>query len=154
MMMAASQSSRLKWFSRGVTLLLIILCNALLFAGLWMSGVDLDIALSKPEIYDPNNGYCVRVALARVVGVDRPTQICVEWLDFADPSGNTHTIRENAGLAIGADGQLYYKAQRNEDFRLISLVMFVIVVIGSGMWAKRYFIARYQLRLQGPDGNS
>jgi hypothetical protein len=137
-----------------VTILLIVVCNALLLGGLWMSGVDLDIALSKPELYDPKNGYCVRVGFANVVGVDRPIQICTEWLNLSDPSGNTHQIREGIGLAMGADGQLYYQARQGENFRLIALVMFVILVIGSGMWAKRYLISRYQLQLQGLDQNS
>ena len=133
---------------------MIVLCNALLLLGLWVSGIDLDVALSKPEFYDPKNGYCVRVALAHVVGVDRPIQICAEWLELSDPSGNTHHIREGLGLTMGADGQLRYQTRQMENFRLIALVVFVIVVIGSGMWAKRYLISRYQLLLQNPDRNT
>jgi len=153
-MKAVSQSTRLRWFARGVTILLIIICNALLLGGLWMSGVDLDIALSKPELYDPKNGYCVRVGFANVVGVNGPIQICTEWLDLSDPSGNTHHILEGIGLAMGAEGQLYYQAHQGKNFRLIALAMFVILVIGSGMWAKRYLISRYQLQLQSLDQNS
>lgn len=149
-----SQSTRLRWFARGVTVLLIIVCNALLLGGLWLSGVDLDIALSKPELYDPENGYCVRVGFANVEGVKGPLQICTEWLDFSDPSGNTHQIREGGGLALGADGQLYYQARQWENFRLVALVMFVVFIIGSGMWVKRFLISRYQLQLQSLDQNS
>ena len=116
-----------------------------------MSGVDLDMALSKPEFYDPQNGYCVRVAFAQVVGVDERVRICSEWLDFSDPSGNTHRIREGAGLAMGADGQLHYETRREEDYRLMALVLYVFAVIGSGMWAKRYLISRYQLQLVEPN---
>ena len=134
-------------------MLLVIVCNALLLGGLWVSGVDLDIALSKPEIYDPENGYCVRVGFAKVEGIQGPKQICTEWLDFSDPSGNTHQILEGRGLAVSADGQLYYQARQGENFRLLALMLFVIVVIGSGMWAKRYLISRYQLQLQGLDRN-
>jgi len=137
-----------------VTLVLIIVCNTLLLGGLWMSGVDLDIALSKPELYNPKNGYCVRVGFANVVGVDGPIQICTEWLELTDPTGNTHHIREGVGLSMGADGQLHYPARQGENFRLIALFMFVIVIIGSGMWTKRYLISRYQLQLQRLGGNS
>lgn len=153
-MTAESQSTRLRWFARGVTILLIIVCNALLLGGLWMSGVDLDIALSKPELYDPENGYCVRVGFAKVEGAQGPIQLCTEWLDLSDPSGNTHHIREGLGLAMGADGQLVYQAHQGKNYQLIGLLMFVIVVIGSGMWAKRYLISRYQLQLQSPSRNS
>jgi len=119
-----------------------------------MSGVDLDIALSKPELYDPENGYCVRVGFAKVEGAKGPMQLCTEWLELSDPSGHTHHIREGIGLAMGADGQLYYQARQEENFRLIALLMFVIVVIGSGMWAKRFLISWYQLQLQSFGRNS
>ncbi|UCE63407.1 MAG: hypothetical protein JSU59_11180 [Nitrospirota bacterium] len=137
-----------------MTILLIIVCNALLLGGLWMSGVDLDIALSKPELYDPENGHCLRVGFAKVEGAQRPIQLCTEWLELSDPSGNTHHIREGIGLVMGADGQLYYQARQGENFRLIALLMFVIVVIGSGMWAKRFLISWYQLQLQSLGKNS
>jgi hypothetical protein len=153
-MKAVSQSTKLRWFSSGVTIFLIIICNALLLGGLWISGVDLDIALTKPELYDPTNGYCIRVGFAEVAGVNGPIQVCTEWLELSDPSGNTHHIREGRGLAMGADGNLYYQAHQEDQFRLIALVMFVIGVIGSGMWAKGYLISRYQVQLQGPDQNS
>lgn len=150
-MKPASRSKRLKWFTTGVSILLIIVCNAMLVAGWWVSGVDLERALSKPEIYDPNNGYCVQVAWTRVVGVEGPVKICSEWLDFSDPSGNTHSIQRGAALAMGDNGQLYYEGQRNEDYRLLGLAVFVIAVIGFGMWVKHYLITKYQLRLQGLD---
>ncbi len=153
-MTAESQSIKLRWFARAVSVFLIIVCNALLLGGLWMSGVDLDIALSKPELYEPQNGHCVRVGIAKVVGVEGPIQICTEWLDISDPSGNTHQIREGQPLAMGADGQLYYQPRQGENFRFIGLLMFVIVVMGSGMWAKRYLITKYQLQLQSLGKNS
>lgn len=153
-MTAESQRTRLRWFARGVTVLLIIVCNALLLGGLWMSGVDLDIALSKPELYDPQNGHCVRVGFAKVEGANGPIQLCTEWLELSDPSGNTHHIREGIGLAIGADGQLYYQAHQEENIRLLALLMFVILVIGSGMWAKRFLILWYQVQLQGLGKNT
>ena len=119
-----------------------------------MSGVDLDIALSKPELYDPGNGHCLRVGIAKVEGAQRPIQLCTEWLELSDPSGNTHHIREGIGLVMGADGQLYYRTHQWQNFRLLGLLVFVIVVIGSGMWAKRFLISWYQLQLQRMSRNS
>ena len=147
-MLTVLNQTRVKRFTLVVTILLIIVCNALLLMGLWVSGVNLDEALSKPELYDQTNGYCVRVGWTDVVGVDRPMRLCVEWLDFSDPSGNTHTIRQDESLAIGTNGQLYYQDTRGTDYRLLGLVLFVFIVIGSGMWLKRYLIGRYQLHLE------
>ncbi|GJL64046.1 MAG: hypothetical protein NPIRA04_27000 [Nitrospirales bacterium] len=146
-MSTADRDRRLLWFTRGVTVALILVCNGLMVLGWWMSGVNLDVALSKPEIYDVSSNYCVKVRLMEVVGVDRPMKVCTEWLDLADPSGKTHTIREGQALTVGVNGTLHYEEQRNEDYRLIGLVLFVMVVIGAGMWAKQYVIARYARRL-------
>ena len=150
----ASLSKRLKWFSSGLSILLIIVCNAMLVAGWWISGVNLDRALSKPEIYDQNNAYCVQVSWIRVSGVEGPVKVCSKWLDVSDLSGDTHSIQPGVPLAMGTDGQLYYEGQRDEDYRLIGLVVFVIAVIGLGMWVKSYLITKYQLRLQTLDEQS
>jgi len=146
------RDKRLKWFSRVVTVVLILVCNGLLVFGWWVSGLNLDVALSKPEIYDVNSHYCVKVTFMEVVGVDRPMKVCTEWLDLADPSGNTHTIREGQALTVGVNGTLHYEEQRNEDYRLIGLVLFVMLVIGIGMWVKQYAIAQYASRLERRHG--
>ena len=47
-------------------------------------------------------------------------------------------------LAMGADGYLYFSGQSTENYRLIALIIFAIVVMASGMWLKRRLIAKYQ----------
>ena len=148
----ASRINRLKWFTAGVSIILILLCNAMFVVGWWVSGVNLDRALSNPEIYDPTNSYCVQVVWTHVIGVEGPVKVCSEWLDVSDPSGNTHALRQDTALAMAADGQLYYQGQREEDFRLMGLVVFVIVVVGLGVWVKHYLIVQYRIRLQASEG--
>ena len=55
------------WFRRGITLVLIVICNLILLSALWVSGLDLDFVLTNAELYDPQGGHCVRVALGRGV---------------------------------------------------------------------------------------
>ncbi len=152
-MTADSRETRIIWYTRGVTVILIIVCNGLLVFGWWVSGVNLDMALSKPEIFDVKSHYCVGMRWMNVNGAERPMKVCTEWLDLSDPSGNTHTIRQGHALMVGMDGELHYEGQRNEDYRLIGLVVFVILVFGAGMWAKRYLISRYVMRLQSSEGH-
>ena len=147
-MTAVSEDTRMTWFTRAVTVGLIIGCNALLVLGWWLSGVNLEAALSKPRIYDPESNYCVTVKWTKVIGVDQPMKVCTEWLDVADPSGSVHTIRYDQALTVGTDGHLYYEGQRDEDVRLAMLVIFVIVVIGAGMWLKHYLVKRYSVSLE------
>ena len=137
-----------KRFTHIVTIGLILGCNALLLLGLWVSGVDLESTLAKPELYDPANGHCVGVQWTKVAGAEGLVKVCTEWIDFSDISGQTHFLAPGKALAMGADGNLYFPGQSTENYRLIALMIFAIVVVVSGMWVKRQLIAKYQIRLQ------
>lgn len=141
-------SRRVQRYTHFVTIGLFLGCNALLFAGLWVSGVDLEAALAKPELYDPANGHCVGVQWKKVVGAEGLVKVCQEWIDFSDISGQTHSLASDRALAMGADGNLYFRGQSSENYRLIALTIFAIVVMAGGMWLKRQLIAKYQIRLQ------
>jgi len=140
----SDESRRLQRFTQFVTIGLIIGCNALLFLGLWVSGVDLEAVFAKPELYDPANGHCVGVQWEKVAGAEGLVKVCTEWIDFSDISGKTHSLPPGKALAIGADGNLYFSGQSTENYRLIALIIFAIVVMASGMWLKRRLIAKYQ----------
>ncbi len=141
-------SRRVQRYTHLVTVGLFLGCNALLFAGLWVSGVDLESALAKPELYDPANGHCVGVQWQKVIGAEGLVKVCQEWIDFSDISGQTHSLASDRVLAMGADGNLYFRGQSSENYRLIALTIFAIVVMAGGMWLKRQLIAKYQVRLQ------
>ncbi len=140
----SDESRRLQRFTHIVTIGLILGCNALLFLGLWVSGVDLEAALAPPELYDPANGHCVGVQWKKVAGAEGLIKVCTEWIDFSDISGQTHSLPPDKALAMGADGNLYFSGQSAENYRLIALMIFAIVVMASGMWLKRRLIAKYQ----------
>lgn len=144
----ADEFRRVKRFTHIVTIGLILGCNALLLLGLWVSGVDLESTLAKPELYDPANGHCVGVQWTKVAGAEGLVKVCTEWIDFSDISGQTHFLPPGKPLAMGADGNLYFPGQSTENYRLIALMIFAIVVVVSGMWVKRQLIAKYQIRLQ------
>ena len=147
----SGKARKMRWFSWLVTGGLMVVCNVLLFIGLWISGVDLETALSKPELYDPQNGHCVGVNWSKVDGVDGLIKVCTEWLDFSDISGEIHRLPPGKALTMGADGNLYFSGQPGENYRLIGLVIFVIVVVASGMWLKRFLIGKYHFHLQASD---
>lgn len=144
---------RLQRFTHVVTIGLILGCNALLLLGLWVSGVNLERALSNPELFDPANAHCVRVAWSKVIGADGLVKVCTEWIDFSDISGKTHVLPQGQALAMGADGNLYFSGQ-SVDYRLIALLIFAIVVVISGMWVKKVLITKYQGHLQTVNNHS
>ena len=142
---------KMRWFSWGVTIGLMVLCNGFLLGGWWISGVDLESALSKPELYDPQNGHCVGVTWSKVEGVEGLIKVCTEWLDFSDITGETHRLPPGKAIAMGLDGNLYFPGQAHENYRLIGLVIFVIVVVMTGMWFKQFLIRKYLYHLRAID---
>jgi hypothetical protein len=139
--------ARFRWFRVGITLVLITVCNGLLLGGLWASGLDLDFVMTNSELYDASSGHCVGISLVKVTGVEGPIQVCSEWLDTNDPTGRVHKLRTNEPLAMGEDGNLYYPNARNEDYHLLGLLAFFVVVMASGMGMKRFLLTWYQRRL-------
>jgi hypothetical protein len=150
----SDESQRVQRFAHIVTIGLILGCNALLLLGLWVSGVDLEATLAKPELYDPANGHCVGVQWTKVNGAEGLVKVCNEWIDFSDLSGQTHSLPPGRALAMGADGNLYFSGQSAENYRLIALMIFAIVVMAYGMWVKRRLITNYKARLQSFDHQS
>jgi len=148
------ESRRIRRFTHCVTIGLIVGCNALLFLGLWVSGVDLESTLGKPELYDPENGHCVRIQWTKVEGVEGLTKVCTEWLDFSDISGQIHVLDPGKALAMGASGNIYFPGQSTENYRLIALMIFAIVVLLCGIWTKHQLIAKYKIYIQSVPNRS
>jgi len=118
------ESRRVQRFTYMVTIGLIVGCNALLLLGLWVSGVDLEATLAKPELYDPANGHCIGVQWSNVAGAEGLVKVCTEWIDFSDMSGKTHSLPHGRTLALDADGNLYFSGPPGENYRLIALMIF------------------------------
>lgn len=148
------RKKRIRWFSLGVTIVLIVVCNALLLGGLWASGLNLNVVLSDSEFYNPSSGHCVRLVWTKAIGVEGPLLICSEWLDMSDPTGQVHTIHKDKVLAMGSDGNLYYENDRKSDFRFLALLIFTGVVIFSGVLAKPFLIAYYCKHLNQTQGQA
>ena len=143
--------SGLRWFRRGVTLSLIVVCNVVLLSALWVSGLDLDFVLTNSELYDPQAGHCVGVAWADVTGVEGPIRVCSEWLDTTDPTGRIHTLRPGEPLAMSDDGNLYYANARDAEHGVLGLLLFAAAVIYLGMRTKRVLLTWYETRLRNQE---
>ncbi len=136
-----------RWFRRGVTASLIVICNLILLGALWGSGLDLDDVLTNAGLYDPQAGHCLRVAWVDVAGAEGPVRVCSEWLDVTDPTGRVHALKEGEPLAMSVDGNLYYANARHRDLWLLGLVIFAGAVIWLGMRVKRALLTWYESRL-------
>lgn len=141
-------------FARVVSLAMIVLCNTIVFIGLWASGINLDELVATPDVFNSKHDICLRLAWQPVAGTADPIRICSEWINLSDLSGKTHQLQREIKFRQGPDGGQYYVDQgEHADYRLLILVLAVVAVIALGLVAKWYLVSRYRLRLESAAGH-
>jgi hypothetical protein len=147
-----SRAVKIRRFSIGVSLALIVLCNVILFAGLTLTGINLDDLVKTPDVFNAKQDVCLRLTWQSLSGATEPIRVCSEWLNLSDPSGKTHSLQPDTKLKKGPDGQYYVDQGVQADYRLLMLILFVMVTIVGGVRAKWFLVSRYRLRLESADG--
>lgn len=142
---------RVRRYTTGVTVAMIVLCNAVFLFGIWISGVNLERLIRIPDLFDPVQDICLRLGWHRVAGLNEPVHLCSEWIHLSDPSGETHKFQAETRVVQGADGKLYFDHGSRVDYRLFVLAGFVVAVIALGLMLKHYLITRYRGRLETRD---
>ena len=140
-------AAKVRRFSGMVTAALIVCCNVVLLFGVWVTGINLDELVSAPDVFNAKEDVCLRLTWERVTGVPDPVRLCSEWIKLADPSGKPHHLAKDLAVRRGPDGQYYVDPGVRSDFRLLGLALFAGLVLLLGMWARRYLVTRYRLRL-------
>src|ERR1700704_1510375 len=77
---------KVRRFTIGVSLAMIILCNAIVLVGLWASGINLDELATPPDIFNSKQDICLRLGWQSVAGSAEPVQLCSEWINLSDKS--------------------------------------------------------------------
>ncbi len=147
------RASKVRRFTVGVSLAIMVLCNAIVLIGLWASGVNLDELAATPDVFNSKQDICLRLGWKSVAGATDPVRLCSEWINLSDPSGKTHQIQREVKLRQGPDGQYYVDRGVRADYRLLILMLFVVAVIAFGLVAKWYLVSRYRLRLESVAGH-
>lgn len=148
------RAKRVRRFTIGVSLALIVLCNTIVLVGLRVSGVNLDELVAPPDVFNSKRDICLRFAWQPVAGTANPIRICSEWINLSDPSGKTHQLQREIKFREGPDGGKYYVDQEEHaDYRLLLLVLVVVAVIALGLVAKWYLVSWYRLRLESAAGD-
>ena len=142
------RAGKVRRFTFGVSLAMMILCNAIVLVGLWASGMNLDELATTPDVFNSKQDICLRLGWRSVTGAAEPVRLCSEWINLSDPSGKTHQIQREIKLRQGPDGQYYVDRGIHADYRLLISVLFVVAVIAFGLVVKWYLVIRYRLRLE------
>src|SRR4029077_2841299 len=145
---AEARKALVRRFARLVSLVLIIICNAIVMVGLWASGINLDELVATPDVFNSKHDICLRLAWQPVAGTADPIRICSEWIHLSDPSGKTHQLQRDTKFRQGQDGQYYVDRGGHADYRLLLSVLAVVAVIVFGLVAKWYLVGWYRLRLE------
>ncbi len=97
------RAKRVRRFAIGVSLAMIILCNAIVLVGLRVSGMNLDELAATPDIFNSKQDICLRLGWHSVTGAAEPVPLCSEWIHLSDPSGKTPSaaIRDEVSARAG-----------------------------------------------------
>ena len=147
------RARKVRRFTIGVSLALIVLCNAIMLAGLWASGINLDELAAPPDVFNSKQDICLRFGWHSVTGVAEPVRLCSEWINLSDKSGKPHQIQPGIKLRHGPDGQYYVDRGGQADYRLLILMLVVMAVIAFGVVAKWYLVGWYRLHLESAAGH-
>lgn len=144
----ASRNAQVRRFTSGVTVVLIVLCNAVFLVGMRVSGVNLDDLVKTPDVFNPKSDICLRLTWQRLAGAPEPVRLCSEWINLSDTTGTPHQLDQNTKVKQGPDGRYYVDQAVQADYRLLGFVGFVAAVLMSGMLIRRYLVSRYRLQLE------
>jgi hypothetical protein len=147
------RAKKIRRFTIGVSLALIVLCNTIMLVGLWASGINLDELATPPDVYNSKKDICLRFGWQSVTGSAEPVQLCSEWINLSDKSGKTHQFQQGVKLRPGPDGQYYVDQGNRADYRLLLMGLIVVVVIVFGLAAKWYLVGWYRLHLESAAGH-
>jgi hypothetical protein len=145
---ADARNRRVRRFASGVSIVLMVVCNAVFLFGIWVSGVNFERLVRTPDIYDPVHDICLRLSYRHIPGKENPVQFCSEWINLADSSGKTHTFEKDAQIKEGADGRYYFDYGPFVDYRLFAVIAFVAAIIVTGIRVQRLVVNRYRMRLE------
>ena len=143
-----AQVRRLRRYSSLVTIVMMVLCNAVFLFGIWATGANLEKLVRIPEKFNPLQDVCLRFTWRPVPGEEQPVRLCSEWIMLSDPTGQTHAIQKETEVLKGGDGRLYFEYGALVDYRLFVFLAFVGMIIALGLWCKRYLIRRYRRSLE------
>ncbi|MBX3238031.1 MAG: hypothetical protein KF814_17940 [Nitrospiraceae bacterium] len=145
---AELRNKKIRRFASAVSIMLMVVCNAVFLFGIWVTGVNFERLVRTPDIYDSAHDICLRLAYRNIPGAQNPVQFCSEWINLSDSTGKTHTFEKDAQIKQGADGRFYFDYGPFVDYRLFAVVAFVAAIILSGMRVTSHVVNRYRMRLE------
>ncbi len=102
------RAGKVRRFTFGVSLAMMLLCNAIVLVGLWASGMNLDELATTSDVFNSKQDICLRLSWQSVTGAAEPVRLCSEWINLSDPSGKTHQIHARPSFDRGLTGNIMW----------------------------------------------
>jgi hypothetical protein len=133
---------------RITALIMAVSCLAFL-AGIRFSGVELENLVWSSEVFDPKTNICLRTAwLNTTQGQNDQVQLCTEWIDHSDMSGETHTLPvDEMDIIRGVDGRIRTQLKRGINYRLVAVTAYLLIIVLGGLYVQRHLIRKYQKQM-------
>jgi hypothetical protein len=108
--------------------------------------VDLDGLVWRAGMFDPEQHVCLRTSWVNTTkGEDDQINLCTEWIDLADQSGQTHVmVLENLEVMKGSDGMIHTYLRRGVNYRLVTVSGYLLIIILVGRWIQGFLIQRHK----------
>ena len=145
---AEVRATKVRRFSSGVSIVMMVVCNAVFLFGIWITGINFERLVRTPEVFSAQHDICLRLAYRNIPGATNPVQFCSEWINLADSTGQTHKFEKETEIKQGADGTFYLDYGPLVDYRFFVVVAFVIAILVCGIVLKRHMVNRYRMRLE------
>jgi hypothetical protein len=129
------------------TLWMIMLgCSGAFLSGLWLADVDMETLFERQEKYMPAESICLRTAWIKAVDGEKLMQVCKEWINNSDRSSRIHRM-SGAKLVKQPDGSYRVQYEERINYKLLSMIGFVVLITVIGHRLHRYLIETYRTKL-------
>jgi hypothetical protein len=133
-----------------VTGITIVICSSIFLGGLWATGINMEDLVWKEGMFNSKQHICLKSQwYSTSQGEKDRVELCSEWIDLSDLSGEIHTLAiENLEIIKGNDGKIRARLQRGINYRLVGVGGFLLLIILLGALAQHYFISKHLKHLR------
>lgn len=123
----------------------VIFFGSIIFVGgIKFSGIDLERLRGSSLIFKPGEHICVKKGhLSGRQPESEIVEICIEWIDLKDTTGNTHHLNpESIKISIGPQGEIAILEKRKINIPLVGAIVYLLSVIFIGNFIQTKLISR------------
>ena len=146
---AEVRATKVRRFSSGVSIVMMVVCNAVFLFGIWVTGVNFERLVRTPDRYSAHNTTSVsdwRTAIFPVPPI--PCNSARSGSISLIPPGKPTRLRKRRRSSKGPTESSISTMVRSVDYRFFAVVAFVIAILVCGIVLKRHLVNRYRIRLE------